>query len=87
VALRVAASASLDESLRREILALCKRAYGEDLTALFRSVGPALHVIARDERRVVSHAMWVTRHLQPGGAARSRSVTSTATSSRRPRSA
>ena len=54
--------------LEREVLALGALAYGEDLTELYREIGPATHVLVRDGGLLVSHAMWVTRWLQVGAA-------------------
>jgi len=54
-------------SLHAEVLELCSRAYGEDLADLFRSLGPAVHILVRDEGSLVSHAMWATRWLQIDG--------------------
>ena len=53
--------------LHLEVLDLCNVAYGEDLTELFLSMGPAVHVLIRDDGKLVSHAMWVTRWLQIEG--------------------
>jgi aminoglycoside 2'-N-acetyltransferase I len=49
-----------------EIHALCNRAYNADLEPLFRTFTDATHVIGRWGSSMVSHAMWVTRWLQPG---------------------
>jgi len=54
-------------ALRAEVLELCNVAYGEDLTDLFRSLDAGVHVLVRDDGRLVSHAMWVTRWLQVDG--------------------
>jgi GNAT superfamily N-acetyltransferase len=51
-------------SVRREAIDLCRIAYDEDLTELFESVGPAVHVQIREDESLVSHAMWCTRWLQ-----------------------
>jgi aminoglycoside 2'-N-acetyltransferase I len=51
-------------ALHADVLELCKVAYGEDLTDLLRSCGPGVHVLIRDDERLVSHAMWVTRWVQ-----------------------
>jgi aminoglycoside 2'-N-acetyltransferase I len=70
----------MDEKLRVEVLhadqltpehlaeihALCNRAYGEDLGPLFQTFADATHVIGWWDSAIVSHAMWVTRWLQPG---------------------
>jgi aminoglycoside 2'-N-acetyltransferase I len=57
-------SASLTPSARDEIIQLCNLAYEEDLTVLFETFGPAVHVMGRSAGRLISHAMWVTRWLQ-----------------------
>ena len=70
----------LDENLKVEVLhanqltsqhvadihALCNRAYQRDLEPLFRTFTDATHVIGSFNAAIVSHAMWVTRWLQPG---------------------
>ena len=64
--LRVLTSATICGELYREVLLLCNAAYREDLTELFRTFGSCTHVIGEIDDRVVSHAMSVTRWLQPG---------------------
>jgi len=54
-------------SVRREAIDLCRLAYDEDLTELFESVGPSVHVLIRDGAALLSHAMWCTRWLQVDG--------------------
>jgi aminoglycoside 2'-N-acetyltransferase I len=49
-----------------EIHALCNRAYDADLEPLFRTFADATHVLGWWDAAIVSHAMWVTRWLQPG---------------------
>ena len=52
-----------------EIHALCKRAYAiynVDLEPIWRTFTDTTHVIGRWDSAIVSHAMWVTRWLQPG---------------------
>jgi aminoglycoside 2'-N-acetyltransferase I len=48
-----------------EIHALCNRAYDTDLEPLFRTFTDTTHVIGWSGPAIVSHAMWVTRWLQP----------------------
>ena len=50
----------------REIVELCSAAYEEDFEAIFRTLPRTKHVLARVDGRLVSHACWVTRWLQPG---------------------
>jgi aminoglycoside 2'-N-acetyltransferase I len=52
-----------------EIHALCNRAYavyGVDLEPLYQTFTDTTHVIGWWGSAIVSHAMWVTRWLQPG---------------------
>jgi len=49
-----------------EIHALCNRAYDADLEPLFRTFTDVTHVIGWWGSAIVTHAMWVTRWLQPG---------------------
>ena len=48
-----------------EIHALCNRAYNADLEPLFRTFTDTTHVLGWWGSAIVSHAMWVTRWLQP----------------------
>lgn len=52
--------------LRDGIHALCRRAYREDLEHLFNAYAGATHFVALLGDTPVSHAMTVTRWLQPG---------------------
>jgi len=56
------------------IHALCNRAYEEDLTVLFNTFRDATHVLGYLGETIVSHAMWVTRWLQPGNGPRLRTA-------------
>lgn len=63
----VRGTGSMTAELNEQILTLCNAAYGEDLTELYATFGPATHVLGRKAGALVSHAMWVTRWLEPGG--------------------
>lgn len=65
--LEVVAARDLGDDVRAEITALCAEAYGEDFTSLFRLLPGSIHVLARLDGLLVSHACWVTRWLQPEG--------------------
>lgn len=56
----------LTPELIAEIHTLCNQAYGEDLEPLFNTFTDATHVLSFVDDTLVSHAMWVTRWLQPG---------------------
>lgn len=49
-----------------EIVALCTRAYEEDLAALMATFHGSVHVLGKEAGQLVSHALWVTRWLQVG---------------------
>jgi aminoglycoside 2'-N-acetyltransferase I len=67
--IHVRSPAELSAQARDDILALCDRAYGEDLRTAFDEFVEPVHVLATVEGTVVSHALWVTRWLAPGGRA------------------
>lgn len=51
---------------RDEWLALCSKAFGIDYEPFARTFRDPTHVIARVGGVATSHALWVTRWLQPG---------------------
>ena len=59
----------MSEDVREEILELVRLAYGTDLADLYHALGPGTHVLGRVNGELVTHAMWVTRWLQPSGEA------------------
>jgi aminoglycoside 2'-N-acetyltransferase I len=66
VRVHLATAGDLEPRARHEILALCDRAYGEDLRRAFQSFHDPIHVFATIESAIVSHALWITRWLAPG---------------------
>ena len=64
--IEVASSESLSPATYAALLALCNEAYEEELSALFATFISPVHVMAYLGDTMVSHAMWVTRWLQPG---------------------
>ena len=56
----------LSEAKWREIAELCSAAYEEDFEAIFPALPHTAHVLGRVDGRLVRHACWVTRWLQPG---------------------
>jgi aminoglycoside 2'-N-acetyltransferase I len=69
LSIEIVASQSIPQSTLLEICELCSEAYDEDFTGAFKALGPGVHVVGRCEGRIVSHAMWVTRALQPSSRA------------------
>lgn len=61
------AATDLSPEGRAEIIALCTAAYEEDFTDMFDVLPGSVHLLARLDGRLVSHAAWVTRWLQPEG--------------------
>ncbi|MEA3441836.1 MAG: GNAT family N-acetyltransferase [Chloroflexota bacterium] len=64
--LEVIHAGNISSNLHQEILALCNKAFGEDLKPLFTTFKDATHVLGSLDTRLVSHALWVTRWLQVG---------------------
>ena len=57
----------LTPSERDQIVRLCSAAFAEEFDRLFELLPGSTHVLARDRYRLVGHACWVTRWLQPAG--------------------
>jgi aminoglycoside 2'-N-acetyltransferase I len=58
----------LDDDARLEITGFCERAFGEDFSRFFELMRDTTHVLLRDDGgRLLSHAAWVERGLQPTG--------------------
>ena len=66
--MEVIESEDLSPGGRAEIQRFCEEAYGESLAHLFEAYDADFHVLARLNTKLVSHAMVVTRWLQPGTA-------------------
>ena len=64
--LEVVRAQELTPEVLTTVHALCDRAYGEDLQPLFATFVDTTHVLGYLGSTLVSHAMWVTRWLQPG---------------------
>jgi aminoglycoside 2'-N-acetyltransferase I len=57
---------SLTDKAFEQIIAMCNRAYGEDLSSLMDTFTESVHILAWLQSTLVSHALWVTRWLQIG---------------------
>jgi aminoglycoside 2'-N-acetyltransferase I len=64
--IEVASADSLSPATYAAIISLCDEAYEEELSSLFATFINPTHVMAYLGDVLVSHAMWVTRWLQPG---------------------
>jgi aminoglycoside 2'-N-acetyltransferase I len=56
----------ISETLKKEIVSLCSRAYEKDMGPLFETFMDATHVLGHYNDTLVCHALWVTRYLQAG---------------------
>jgi len=65
--IEVIESSAMSGKTRDDVQALCCEAYEEDLAETFADVGPGTHFLLRVNDILVSHAMLVTRTLQPQG--------------------
>ena len=57
----------MSASTLREICDVCTDAYQEDFSVYLGFLGSGVHVVGRLDDAIVSHAMWVTRMLEPRG--------------------
>lgn len=57
---------SLSAFARKQIIAFCSRAYGEDMEPVFATFSEPTHVLAYHNGALVGHALWITRFLQAG---------------------
>ncbi|MCC6905214.1 MAG: GNAT family N-acetyltransferase [Anaerolineae bacterium] len=67
VRFRILPAARLSAPERSAVLGLCSAAYEVDFAPLMEAFHEPVHLLAYDSGVLVSHALWVTRWLQPGG--------------------
>jgi aminoglycoside 2'-N-acetyltransferase I len=63
--IEIVSSEALSDADLDEVRQLCSEAYAEDFAPILERLGPGQHVLGRRKGNLVSHAMWVTRMLQP----------------------
>ena len=63
--MKVVPSRLLSATERKAILVLCERAYEEDLASIFDTFADPIHVLGYCDGKLVCHACWVSRYLQP----------------------
>lgn len=63
ITLEVVKGQALSATQRTALVALCNRAYGEDVENLFGTYADPVHVLAYLGSTLVSHALWTTRWL------------------------
>ena len=64
---RVVAGTDLTQEERVAVVALCDLAYEEDMGAVIGQFEEPVHVLGFLNEQLVSHALWITRYLQPEG--------------------
>ena len=64
--IEVVHSKLISETIRKEIISLCNRAYEENMESLFDTFVKPSHILGYCDGVLVSHALWVTRYLQAG---------------------
>ena len=57
----------IGDDLWRRVVALCDRAFDEDMEAILADLIGSTHVLTEREGVLVGHACWVTRWLSAGG--------------------
>lgn len=62
--LQVIKLADLRKTDQFAILALCSQAFGEDYAPYLETFDDAVHILARLDGKLISHALWITRWLQ-----------------------
>ena len=64
---RVVAGKDLTPQERKAVVALCDLAYEEDFGVIIGQFVDPVHVLGFLDKQLVSHALWITRYLQPEG--------------------
>jgi aminoglycoside 2'-N-acetyltransferase I len=64
--MKVLDSKLIPETIRKDIVSLCNRAYEEDMQPILETFVDATHVLGYYNDSLVCHALWVTRYLQAG---------------------
>lgn len=67
ITFRVVSGKELTPEERREMIALCDLAYEEDMGAIIDEFVDPVHVLGFLDDKLVTHALWITRFLQPEG--------------------
>jgi aminoglycoside 2'-N-acetyltransferase I len=67
ITLRVVPGKDLTSQEREAVVALCDLAYEEDMETIINQFVDPMHVLGVLEGKMVCHALWITRYLQPEG--------------------
>ncbi len=64
--IEITAGEALSRNEVNEILTLCSEAFEEDFEPYLQTFNDPIHVMAKLDTKLVSHALWITRWLQVG---------------------
>ncbi len=64
---RISPREDLSDQEYRELIELCNLAYDEDMQSVINQFENPVHVLGELDDRLVCHALWITRYLQPAG--------------------
>ena len=64
---QVVAGKDLTKGEREAVFALCDLAYEEDMKEIISQFVEPVHVLGEFQGKLVCHALWITRYLQPVG--------------------
>lgn len=64
---RVVAGKDLTREERKELVVLCNLAYEEEMEEIINQFEDPVHVLGEFQGKMVCHALWITRYLQPEG--------------------
>ena len=64
--IKVLHNKQIPETIRKDIVSLCNRAYEKDMQPILKTFVDATHVLGYYNDLLVCHALWVTRYLQAG---------------------
>ena len=74
VSIKVKSGNSLSQNEIREVIDLCSRAFEEDFSSYLDEFGDPVHVLAKLDDVLVSHALWITRWMEIKDLARLRTA-------------
>ena len=64
--IKVLYSKQIPETIRKDIVSLCNRAYEKDMQPILKTFVDATHLLGYYNDLLVCQALWVTRYLQAG---------------------
>jgi len=74
ISIKVKPGNFLTQNETREVIDLCSRAFEEDYSSYLDEFGDPVHVLAKLDGVLVSHALWITRWMEIKGVVRLRTA-------------